>query len=187
MFWEDYLKSAYTTGGNGPKLACVLTILALGSLFDREAPSTYNATANQLFLLSQSALSASRFLSHHTLAAVQTLQIASNFLFNTHKLHDGAETYFSLLGVALKSCFTMGLHREGEHWGMTGKELDQRRLVFYEIMSLERFQAYVVSPLPPCRARLTFSQHRFVSGRPYMIAVRSKSFLGSPDLFYPPF
>lgn len=63
MFWEDYFMRAYTPGdAHGSKLACVFIILALGSLFDKNAPSSYNATADDYFHLSQTTLSASRFL-----------------------------------------------------------------------------------------------------------------------------
>lgn len=151
VYWEDYFIAAYATdSNNGTKLACVYIILALGSLFDPSAPSSFNAAANQYFLLSQTALSASRFLSQNTLAGAQTIQLSGNFLFNTHKLQDGGETFFALLGLGLRMAVTMGLHRDGSKWGLAQPELDSRRLLFYELMSLDRFQSYI-------------------SGRPYMI------------------
>lgn len=155
IFWEDYFVSAYTVGeDHGTKLACVYIILALGSLFDRDAPATFNASANQYFLLSQTSLSAARFLSINTSAAAQTLHLTGNFLFNTHKLQDGGETFFCLFSLALRMASTMGLHHDGEKFGIEEPELERRRLLFYELMVLDRLQA-------------------FVAGRPFIIQDKS--------------
>lgn len=89
--------------------------------------------------------------SNNTLAAAQTLQITSNFLFNRHDLQDSGETYFPLLGMAMRMIVTMGLHRDPSKWGMTGEEADRRRLLFHELLTLDRFQS-------------------LVTGRPYMLS-----------------
>jgi hypothetical protein len=46
---------------------------------------------------------------------------------------------------------TMGLHRDGSKFGVEGPELDRRRLIFYELLALDRHQS-------------------FISGRPYLMA-----------------
>lgn len=151
QFWDDYFVSAYTAeSGNGTKLACTFIILALGSLFDPLMPPTFNALANQYFLLSQTALSAARFLSQNTIAAAITIHLTGNFLFNTHKLQDGGETFFCLLGLGLRMVPTIGLHRDGLIWNIAEPELERRRLLFYEMMTLDRLQS-------------------FIAGRPYVI------------------
>ncbi|SGY20619.1 BQ5605_C016g08107 [Microbotryum silenes-dioicae] len=151
-FFNDYLPAALTTGNSaGTKLAFVFIVLSLGSLMDPRVPSTPNALAHHYFQLSQSALSASKFLSNNTLAGVQTLQLTASFLLNTHDLQEGGETFFPLLGMALRMLVAMGLHRDGSQWGMDGAELDKRRMTFYELITLERMQA-------------------FISGRPYMMS-----------------
>lgn len=45
----------------------------------------------------------------------------------------------------------MGLHRDGSKWGLPDEEVDRRRWVFFELVTLDRMQA-------------------FISGRPYMIS-----------------
>ncbi|SCV72214.1 BQ2448_4908 [Microbotryum intermedium] len=159
-FFNDYLPAALTSGNSaGTKLAFVFIVLSLGSLMDQRVPSTPNALAHHYFQLSQSTLSASKFLSNNTLAGVQTLQLTASFLLNTHDLQEGGETFFPLLGMALRMLVAMGLHRDGSQWGMAGTELDKRRWVipvwtsmtFYELITLERMQA-------------------FISGRPYMMS-----------------
>ncbi|KAL8290374.1 hypothetical protein RQP46_002632 [Phenoliferia psychrophenolica] len=151
VYYEDYLPKAYTNHDlNGTMLACVFIILSLGSLFDPSVPSTPNATAAHYFVVCQNALTCSRFLSNNTMAGAQTLQLMANYLFCQHNLQEGGESFFPILGAALRMLQTMGLHRDGTKWGLSGPELDRRRLVFYELMTLERMQA-------------------FISGRPYLM------------------
>ncbi|GAA5999855.1 hypothetical protein JCM10207_005938 [Rhodosporidiobolus poonsookiae] len=149
VYWTDYFPSAFAPSPpSGPSLACVFIVLALGTLFDPLQPATPNQHAHHFFLLSQAVLSASRFLSNSTLPAIQTLQLSANFLLNSHDFQEGGETLWPLLGVGMKMLAAQGLHRDGESFGLSGAELNRRRRVFYELITLERFQA-------------------FISGRPY--------------------
>ncbi|KAK4047150.1 hypothetical protein OIV83_005602 [Microbotryomycetes sp. JL201] len=154
VFFDDYVTSAQATGNaQGAKLACVFMILCLGSLFDPSAPSTPNPNAQHFFVLSWSTLSAARFLSHTTLAGVQTLQLCANFLLNAHDFQAGGETFWPILGMALRMLVSMGLHRDGTLWNLQNPDLDRRRTIFWELVTLERMQA-------------------LISGRPYMISTR---------------
>ena len=110
--------NAYTPyNSNGSQLACVFVVLAIGLLFDRKLPSSYNAEANRYFLLSQAALAASRFLSSATIASAQALQISGEFMFNsTHRGEENGEKFFPLLGIAIRQLVAMGLHRDGACW-----------------------------------------------------------------------
>ncbi|KPV75000.1 uncharacterized protein RHOBADRAFT_53911 [Rhodotorula graminis WP1] len=151
VFYEDYLVAAYSPHDpHGAKLAAVFIILSLGSVFDPSAPATPNANAHQYFVLAHNTLAASRFLANSTLAGVQTLQLSANFLLNSHDFHQGAETFWPILGMASRMLVTQGLHRDGSSFGLTGVELNRRRRVFYELITLERMQA-------------------FISGRPYTL------------------
>ncbi|KAK4700144.1 hypothetical protein P7C70_g6107, partial [Phenoliferia sp. Uapishka_3] len=152
QFFDEYLPHAYTPyDEQGSQLACVFLVLAVGLLFDRKAPATFNSQAHHYFLLSQACLAASRFLSSATIASAQALHLSGEYLFNsTHRVEENGEKYFPLLGIAIRQLVAMGLHRDGTLWGLSGVELDRRRLLFYELMSLDRHQA-------------------FMSGRPYMI------------------
>ncbi|GAA5967730.1 hypothetical protein JCM11641_005747 [Rhodosporidiobolus odoratus] len=151
-FWNDYFPSAYTPHAPHPsKLACVYVILSLGAVFDPSAPSTPNPTAHTYFTLSQTVLSASRFLANSTLAAIQTLQLSANYLLNYHDLREGGESFFPVLGMAMRMLVVQGLQRDGESFGLAGEELNRRRRVFWELVTLERMQA-------------------FISGRPYTLS-----------------
>ncbi|GAA5924666.1 hypothetical protein JCM10213_000410 [Rhodosporidiobolus nylandii] len=152
QYWDDYLPCAYTPHSpHGTKLACVFIVLALGCLFNPAAPPTPNAQAHTYFILSQTVLSAARYLANSTLAAIQTLQLTANYLLNYHDLKEGGESFFPMLGMALRMLVTQGLHRDGSSFGLSGEELNSRRRMFYELITLERMQA-------------------FISGRPYMIS-----------------
>ncbi|GAA5970294.1 hypothetical protein JCM21900_001034 [Sporobolomyces salmonicolor] len=151
VYWSDYWTSAWTPNDSaGTKLAAVFMILSLGSLFDPSAPSTPNSTAHHYFVLAHTTLSAARFLANNTLAAVQTLQLSSAYLLCQHDLREGGETLFPWLGVILRMLVTQGLHRDGSNFGLSGAELNTRRRVFYDAITLERMQD-------------------FISGRPYML------------------
>ncbi|GAA5833260.1 hypothetical protein JCM9279_001470 [Rhodotorula babjevae] len=151
VFYEDYLVAAYSPHDpHGAKLAAVFIIFSLGSVFDPSAPATPNANAHRYFVLAHNTLAASRFLANSTLAGVQTLQLSANFLLNSHDFHQGAETFWPILGMASRMLVTQGLHRDGSSFGLTGVELNRRRRVFYELITLERMQA-------------------FISGRPYTL------------------
>ncbi|GAA5865743.1 hypothetical protein JCM8547_002763 [Rhodosporidiobolus lusitaniae] len=149
VFWTLYLPSAYTPSSpHGDYLACVFIILSLGSLFDPSLPATPDPQAHHFFVLAHTVLSASRFLSNSTLAAIQTLQLSANYLLNFHDLREGGETYFPLLGMATRMLVVQGLHRDGGNFGIEGEELNRRRRVFYELITLERMQAFI-SGRPP--------------------------------------
>ncbi|GAA6017563.1 hypothetical protein JCM10207_001208 [Rhodosporidiobolus poonsookiae] len=149
-YWEDYLPSSFSAEPNGSKLACVFMVIALGSQFDPAVPAAANAAASRYYSLGQAALAASRFLSHSTLAGVQALHLCVNLHFSRHKVQDGGESFFPLLGMAVKMGQTMGLHRDPQLWGLDEKETQRRRLAFWELFTLDHLQA-------------------FVSGRPYSI------------------
>ncbi|KAM0750926.1 hypothetical protein T439DRAFT_380761 [Meredithblackwellia eburnea MCA 4105] len=152
QLFEEYLPNAYQPQHpQGPQLACVFVILALGIMFDRNQPPTPHSDAVQYFALSQSTLAASRFLSTATIATVQVIQLSGNYLFNSSpRLNNVGELFYPLVGIGMRQVVSMGLHRDGSNWGLSGEELNRRRLLFYELITLDRLQA-------------------FTSGRPYMI------------------
>jgi hypothetical protein len=97
LFWSTYFPSAYTLHSpHGDYLACVFMILSLGSLFDPALPATPNMEAHRYFTLSFTTLSAARFLSNSTLAVIQTLQLAANFLLNQHECVGLSSPFFLL-------------------------------------------------------------------------------------------
>ncbi|POV97266.1 hypothetical protein PSHT_14677 [Puccinia striiformis] len=57
---------------------------------------------------------------------------------------DGAETFWPVLGTAMRLCQSMGLHRDGSNWGLQSSELESRRRTFHEILSLDRLQSLVL-------------------------------------------
>ncbi|GAA5822290.1 hypothetical protein JCM5353_001557 [Sporobolomyces roseus] len=151
IFYSDYLPAAYSDSPHGPNLACVFLVLALGVQGDRNISAVEaGQQAFRYMTLGQAALSASQFLCHPTLAGVQALHICGNVYLNQHKPQESGETFFNLMGIAVKQVFTMGLHRDPTSWGLEEEEANRRRLIFWEVFSLDRLQA-------------------LLSGRPYTI------------------
>lgn len=86
-------------------------LLSLGALFSPSLPATPNPLAHRYFTLSFTTLSASRFLCNSTLAVIQTLQLSANYLLNQHELRECGESFFPILGMALRALVSTGLHR----------------------------------------------------------------------------
>ena len=55
---------------------------------------------------------------------------------NQHKPQEFGETFFNLLGIAVKQVVTMGLHRDPSSWGLEEEEANRRRLIFWEVFSV---------------------------------------------------
>ncbi|GAA5893756.1 hypothetical protein JCM6882_003087 [Rhodosporidiobolus microsporus] len=147
-YWDDYLENAYSLEPNGPKVACVCMVLALGVQFDPDVPPAASTIFERYFDLGQAALAVSRFLSH--IAVIQALHLTGNVLLNRPKWRENGENFFPLFGVAIKGAQTMGLHRDPSAWGLDEAEVHRRRLAFWELLSLDRLSA-------------------FLSGRPYTL------------------
>ncbi|GAA5939390.1 uncharacterized protein JCM15063_004508 [Sporobolomyces koalae] len=150
-FYEDYLPAAIEA--NHPaatKLGAVYAVLSLGSLFDPQKPATFNEEAQRYFLRSQNILAAAKALSNNTLATSQAVQLAGSYLLCQHDLKEGGETFYPMLGIASRFLVTQALHRDGTLFGLSGEELNRRRRIFWELITIERMQA-------------------FIAGRPYML------------------
>ncbi|GAA5990015.1 hypothetical protein JCM11641_000585 [Rhodosporidiobolus odoratus] len=147
-YWEDYFESAFAQEPHGPKLACVLMVLALGAQFDPAAPPT-NTASHHYFTLGQAALAASKGLAVSTLPALQALHLCGNLQFNRDERYmENGEAFFPVLGMAVKMAQSMGLHRDPRAWDLEEVEARRRRNVFWELFTLDRLQS-------------------FLSGRPY--------------------
>ncbi|GAA5825441.1 hypothetical protein JCM11251_006984 [Rhodosporidiobolus azoricus] len=147
-YWNDYLENAYSADPHGAKVACVCMVLALGVQFDPDVPPSATDIFERYYDLGQAALAVSRFLSH--IAVIQALHLTGNVLLTRPKWRESGENFFPLFGIAVRGAQTMGLHRDPSAWGLDEAEVHRRRLAFWELLSLDRLQA-------------------FLSGRPYAI------------------
>ncbi|KAG0149166.1 hypothetical protein CROQUDRAFT_40225 [Cronartium quercuum f. sp. fusiforme G11] len=124
------------------RLALLYAIFALGVLFDPGLQGSH-ADARKWYEACETCLMSTDFLTNPTLSAVQTIHMMSTYMLNTRI--DAAETFWPILGIAMRLCQSMGLHRaDGSNWGLQSSELEQRRRTFHEILSLDRLQSLVL-------------------------------------------
>jgi hypothetical protein len=51
-------------------------------------------------------------------------------------------------GMAARIMQAMGLHRDGGRWNLDEREVEQRRMVFWELYTTDIFNVSVLSPHP---------------------------------------
>lgn len=122
------------------RMAVVVMVLALGSLFNPSRPPSSFDQPQHLYESSRLLLSHGLYLRHFTLFGIQTLHLSVSFLANTR---DGAAAQegWVLLGMAGRLSQAQGLHIDGTKWSLSGDELEGRRKVWWELAAYDRLQA----------------------------------------------
>ncbi|WVF67474.1 hypothetical protein IAT40_002230 [Kwoniella sp. CBS 6097] len=127
------------------QLSLLYVVMALGQLANMEVPPN-DPESKHFFALSQQCLFSGSFLVYNTLSCVQSLSLLAKFAAYSD-LPGGWEVGWQIRGIASRIMTAMGLHRDGAKWGLTNKELHDRRRVFWEAHSSEIF---MVSPYGIC-------------------------------------
>ncbi|KAF9071744.1 fungal-specific transcription factor domain-containing protein [Rhodocollybia butyracea] len=127
-------------------VALVGTILALGQFFDLEQPrSSVEPRSGELFRLAAFALNSRSILDGglkiNTLQGVQALHLMS-FYTMCKREEERAENAWHLLGLAVRSVQAQGIHMDPSRWNLPEKELEERRRVFWEVLSFDRLAAF---------------------------------------------
>lgn len=123
------------------RLALLYSIFSLGVLFDPTVPALH-PDARKWYDLAETCLKSTDYLTNPSLATVQTIHLLGIYILNSRI--DGAETYWPVLGTAMRLCQSMGLHRDGSNWGLASSELESRRRTFHELLSSDRLQSLVL-------------------------------------------
>lgn len=105
---------------------------------DALAPRPVHPRGRELFLIAQDILH--RSPSKPSVALVQAQVLLGTYILNDNDA-DGAERYWPILGSAIKSAQSVGLHRDGAAFGLSPAEVDERRVLFWELMEYDRTQA----------------------------------------------
>ncbi|OCF33828.1 transcriptional regulatory protein [Kwoniella heveanensis BCC8398] len=140
MFDNDHIMNAYDlqVPANPHKLACVFLVMGIGAMFDlNRAP--FHPRGDQLFRLGQACIS-STGIEHASPATVQAFHLMGTFILND-KRGNGAEAFWPILGTAVKIAQSLGLHRDGSHYGLSRYEIEERRQVWWELVTYDRLQA----------------------------------------------
>jgi hypothetical protein len=97
--------------------------------------------AAELFRLGSACLTVNGALARPSVATVQALNLIGNFMLNQREAN-GANAYWPILGVGGYTVTALGLHRDGTAFsGLSPYETEERRKVFWEMMTLDRLQA----------------------------------------------
>ncbi|WAR60197.1 hypothetical protein PtB15_9B134 [Puccinia triticina] len=123
------------------RLALLYSIFSLSVLFD-PAVQALHPDARKWHDAAETCLRSTDYLSSPSLAIVQAIHAMGTYVMNSRA--DGAETFWPVLGTAMRLCQSMGLHRDGSNWGLQSSELESRRRTFHEILSLDRLQSLVL-------------------------------------------
>ncbi|KAI9636195.1 fungal-specific transcription factor domain-containing protein, partial [Dioszegia hungarica] len=163
VFDTQYLQLAYDTQRaiHPHQLAVVYLVMALGVMFDLHRPAFDNRAA-ELFALGQSCLSAIGF-EHATPSTVRALLLCGTYLLND-KHGSGAEIYWPVLGTAIKVAYSLGLHRDGSVFGLSVEETEERRLIWWELITSDRLLATAFARPAGIASRTTDTKMPSVSG-----------------------
>ncbi|KAJ7731309.1 fungal-specific transcription factor domain-containing protein [Mycena maculata] len=138
--------------GSGPRslspscsvhqMAVLYGVFALGALVDLTL-LPYNHQSEYYFDLARAALSVVSVFDNPSLATVQALVLVSVFLS-----HGGSrfsmEGAWSTISMASHICQTMGLHNGRPQPGLTPRQLQRQRALFWETYSIETLQSLAV-------------------------------------------
>ncbi|WVQ98275.1 hypothetical protein IAU59_005398 [Kwoniella sp. CBS 9459] len=140
MFENDHILNAYDTQApaNPHKLACVFLVMGIGAMFDLNR-LPFHPRGDQLFRIGQACIS-STGIEHASPATIQALHLMGTFILND-KRGNGAEAFWPILGTAVKIAQSLGLHRDGSHYGLSRYEIEERRQVWWELVTYDRLQA----------------------------------------------
>ena len=114
------------------RLALLYIVLALGSLLNMEVAADDDACM-AFYDLSQQCLVSGKFLINNSLTTVQTLSLMAKFAAYV-EMRDVA---WQIRGMATRIMLAMGLHRDGQSWNLSPKDLNDRRRTFWETYSTD--------------------------------------------------
>ncbi|EJD50145.1 hypothetical protein AURDEDRAFT_160683 [Auricularia subglabra TFB-10046 SS5] len=128
-------------------LSVLLMIFAFACLVDLGRPPSGPDAANY-YTLARTALGINSVLEHPTLSAIRAIHMMTWFLY-MFDTEDAATMCFVLSGLNSQLCQTLGLHRDDSRWSLGSEEVQKRRMVFWEVLSLDTW-ASIASGRPAC-------------------------------------
>ncbi|KIM33543.1 hypothetical protein M408DRAFT_19816 [Serendipita vermifera MAFF 305830] len=112
-------------------IALFFGILSVGAMFDQTRPQ-YDPIAFRLHKLCAASLALSKPLDKPTLTGLEAMQ---SYLF-FHQLSDTPTAIvrlWSLVGVAFRMVYALGIHRDSREWGLDPAQEQRRRLLFWQL------------------------------------------------------
>lgn len=150
VFDGDFLLNAYDTTipPNLHKIAVVFLVMALGVMFDLSG-EPYRQRGADLFALGRACVEHEDG-GQASLATVQAALLSGTYILNDNN-SSGAETFWPIIGSAIKTAQSIGLHRDGTLFDLSDYEVQYRRQVWWELITYDRLQALCFGR--PCSTR----------------------------------
>lgn len=120
-------------------LALIFIVLAMGALHDLELPIN-DPMALDYMSAARLCLSRGDFLQRHTASAVQALNLLAHCQLETEQGRNGDSAWL-IWGMVMRLNTAMGLHRDGQRWGLDAKVAEERRKLFWECHGTDIMQA----------------------------------------------
>lgn len=120
-------------------LGLVFAVLAMGTLHDLELEPN-DALATEYLEMARQSLTRGNFLQDNTIAALQALHVIAHVSFETESGKNG-DSAWPLWGLSMRMVIAMGLHRDGERWGLDDKVVQERRSLYWQCQSTDVMQA----------------------------------------------
>jgi hypothetical protein len=140
------------------RLAVLFMVLSLGAHFD-ERTEVSSILSRSLYSNAWGALSLSNFTEVPSLEALTALHLMGLYL-TSRKGGRYAESFYGLMGLAMRLAIAMGLHRDPGTWNLPQEMRERRRRIFWELHAFDVFRNLAFCRPPallvrylPCSAR----------------------------------
>ncbi|KAM0789787.1 hypothetical protein ACM66B_006639 [Microbotryomycetes sp. NB124-2] len=129
------------------RLALLLSVFAIAVVFQRpigpgHEENVGSSMQNKYFNAASTLLAAAphHFMSRPTVASVQTLHVMVSFLFCSGD-REGAKGAWTLLGAAMRSAQSLGLHKNCDSWNLPSEETAERARTWWELFTYDLLQS----------------------------------------------
>ncbi|KAG2157850.1 uncharacterized protein EDB93DRAFT_1078285 [Suillus bovinus] len=126
------------------RLSVFFIVLASGSLYEQSSSS--KVLAEQYHALSRAALSLDPIYQDATCATVQALFMTFGHIYQSDRANN--ECRWLLLGVVARVAQLIGLQRDNAGWDLGQEEIQRRRILFWEIYSVDAWTS-IINGRPP--------------------------------------
>ncbi|KAF9021021.1 hypothetical protein BDZ89DRAFT_252400 [Hymenopellis radicata] len=123
-------------------LSLIFMIFSIGSLAEGE--DCFTDEAERFHRMSRTAISLQSLLERPSLVTVQSIHLMSiyNAVVGGNPLAGTTmETTWSLTRLAAQLAYSLGLHRDGDHWGLSSDVVQRRRMFFWDLYVADIWQS----------------------------------------------
>ncbi|KAG8832047.1 hypothetical protein FRC17_002157 [Serendipita sp. 399] len=147
--WEEFnesvFKPIYAPGGSpdDDQVALLLIVLAISVQLDPAHPIFHPDSTRYYHLSRVSIVLSQDLLQSHSLSAIKYLQLLA-FYWGISNEPDGPNKGWVATSLAIRLAQMSGLHRDNPQWDMYPEQAEQRRHVWWELISFETIQGFAM-------------------------------------------